>query len=58
MAHGVILSAAKDLKLRRLRFFAVFAAQNDGVKYLRCVRFLATHCPGIRDNIFHNLPAP
>src|SRR5207244_3237536 len=26
----VILSAAKDLRLRNLRFFAVFAAQNDG----------------------------
>src|SRR5436305_9606416 len=27
---SVILSAAKDLRLRILRFFAVFAAQNDG----------------------------
>jgi len=27
----VILSAAKDLKLRILRSFAVFAAQDDGV---------------------------
>jgi len=26
----VILSGAKDLRLRILRFFAVFAAQNDG----------------------------
>ncbi len=27
---SVILSEAKDLRLRNLRFFAVFAAQNDG----------------------------
>ncbi len=30
MSH-VILSEAKDLKLRRLRSFAVFAAQDDVV---------------------------
>jgi hypothetical protein len=30
MFDHVILSEAKDLKLRNLRSFAVFAAQDDG----------------------------
>ena len=30
MTHAVILSEAKDLRLRSLRSFAVFAAQDDG----------------------------